>query len=274
MAPTSVQADLSHQSLMRIEWLTFSGKPDEDVSLFIQAVIRFALSVDRERDGVWIATYAYGCLKDEALKWYYTLDSDVTANWSTLREQLIAKFGTPAPAKTTSQCRIRIIRKNDTQIGYVGYFGPNSEPRFQKSALGALVVDVPLTPQQAIPLSYNMLPGDGRGSFPFVGIEQVKGWWSFRAVALGQATEVRTKAVFSDSANPVASANVWSLTKTEDSTEELTLQWTDDNGTTSPLVVTTYGGYIDSEDSEKTFWMRTHLQGSSEEALKLVLERL
>ncbi|KAG8860072.1 hypothetical protein FRB96_004095 [Tulasnella sp. 330] len=178
--------------------------------------MQFALTVDREDQDTWMAKYAYGCLKDEALKWFETIDPELRGKWITLRELLIAQFGNP---------RIKVLRSNGTQIGYVGYLSPATETRFEKSVSDALVLHMPLVaPQQGMYLSYVTNPDVDKSHFPFVGMEHMeKGWWTLRAVD-GEKPRARA---FSNTGKE-SSGDIWSLRISEGS-EELNVQWTDDN---------------------------------------------
>ncbi|KAG8997957.1 hypothetical protein FRB94_007296 [Tulasnella sp. JGI-2019a] len=135
MGDTATIPNYSLQSLAHAEWLSFSGDSSENVLLFAQAVHRFAFAHGRQKDGVWKADYAYGCLSDEALDWFEDLDPEVKQDWSSLRPAMITKFGrskfvptAPAAAavgtrvvagNSVSRCRVRVIRGDGKVLGYV-----------------------------------------------------------------------------------------------------------------------------------------------------------
>ncbi|KAG8984023.1 hypothetical protein FRB93_006816 [Tulasnella sp. JGI-2019a] len=92
MCNTIIDPDHSLRSLARAEWLSFSGDPSEYVLLFAQAVHRFAFAHGRQKDNIWIADYAYGCLSGKALDWFEDLDHDIKQDWSSLRPAMITEF--------------------------------------------------------------------------------------------------------------------------------------------------------------------------------------
>jgi len=269
MSPTSVDADSPHQSLTRIEWLTFSGKPGEDVLLFVRAVTRFALYLDRERDSEWMATYMYGCLKEEALKWYETLDPEIRGEWSGFRELLIAKFKTP----DVLLCRMKVLSSKNEKLGYVGYINGAPDTTIEESVTEAMVVYMPLVPpQDGITLRYVARPGIDKAEYPFVGVAQMDSLCALRVVDGGNPTANG----YPDAAQ-TSQAYIWFLRENDDGTEELTMQWyyTGD-GKFSPLIFVTRTEGINDPKSEKRLWVRRppgHLHGEYE-PVKLVLERL
>ncbi|KAG8877934.1 hypothetical protein FRB97_002899, partial [Tulasnella sp. 331] len=175
------------------------------------------------------------------------------------------------PPVKPSYCRIKVLRSNGTQIGYVGYLSPATETRFEKSVSDALVLHMPLVaPQQGMYLSYVTNPDVDKSHFPFVGMEHMeKGWWTLRAVD-GEKPRARA---FSNTGKE-SSGDIWSLRISEGS-EELNVQWTDDNHAVQPLTFVTYSAWINDPNAQKGLWMRKVGDlGSSHEALRLILERL
>ncbi|KAG9012832.1 hypothetical protein FRB94_004978 [Tulasnella sp. JGI-2019a] len=102
MENTSTVPDHSLRSLARVEWLSFSGCPSENVLLFAQAVHRFAFAHSRRKDGSWMADYAYGCFSGEALDWFEDLDHGVKQDWSKPRPAIITTFRQNNSVPTTS----------------------------------------------------------------------------------------------------------------------------------------------------------------------------
>ncbi|KAG8980320.1 hypothetical protein FRB93_009279 [Tulasnella sp. JGI-2019a] len=276
----------------RFDWLAFSGTSSENVLVFCQAVYRFAFANGRQEDGTWIAGYAYSCLTDAALDWYEDLPADIKKDWSKLRPAMMMTFrqggeipnapsaaAGPRPLSNSfkTRCRILVVRGNGTTVGYLGPLAQKGDSVFQASAVGALLLDVPIIQPSQKPslLMIRMLaPRSEMAAYPLIGIEFHRGYWNLRACDEGYSGTVfrgRTRA-YTVTAAPVASSKVWSVSKLDSSTEELRIEWTDDNGTPTPIVPGTYAHTIDSTAEPKTFWMRKTL-GSSEEPLKLLLER-
>ncbi|KAG8995596.1 hypothetical protein FRB94_003533 [Tulasnella sp. JGI-2019a] len=156
MGDAATIPNYSLQSLVRAEWLSFSGGSSENVLLFAQAVHRFAFAHGRQKDGVWIADYAYGCLSDEALDWFEDLDPDVRQDWSSLRPAMITKFRrnrfvptAPAAATTgarvnsVSRSRVRVVRGNGAVLGYLSPPTTQTHATVVASVDEALVLDIP-----------------------------------------------------------------------------------------------------------------------------------
>ncbi|KAG8872968.1 hypothetical protein FRB98_009282, partial [Tulasnella sp. 332] len=75
-----------------MQFLSFSGDQDEDVTAFLQNVNRIAFTEGRFRDNDWIADYVGACLTGVALDWYARLDEDIERNWRELRIALLQRF--------------------------------------------------------------------------------------------------------------------------------------------------------------------------------------
>ncbi|KAG8998118.1 hypothetical protein FRB94_007207 [Tulasnella sp. JGI-2019a] len=78
--------------------LSFSGRKDEDVTLFLRNVTRIAFREGNGRDNDWHADYVGTCLSGVALDWYVELDEKVQRNWKDLRMALLKQFPTRGPA--------------------------------------------------------------------------------------------------------------------------------------------------------------------------------
>ncbi|KAG8996662.1 GTP-binding protein [Tulasnella sp. JGI-2019a] len=82
--------------------LTFDGTGSEDVTDFLGAVKRVAITQGRQRDDRWIADYVESCLRGDAMKWFSTYESSTGAlnvTWSNLRDSLLKQYpcNTPHP---------------------------------------------------------------------------------------------------------------------------------------------------------------------------------
>ncbi|KAG9024183.1 hypothetical protein FRB95_011967 [Tulasnella sp. JGI-2019a] len=276
-----------------IDWLAFSGTSSENVLVFCQAVYRFAFANGRQEDGAWMAGYAYSCLTDAALEWHEDLEADVKEDWLKLRPALIKKYRQtnripnapsaaagprPLSGNFNTRCRVLVVRGNGTTVGYVSPLSQKGDSLFQTSADGALILNVPVTQSSQNPpllMIRMMAPERAMEAYPFFGVEFQRDYWSLRACDegyLGQVFRGRARA-YATTPAAVASSKVWSISKLDGQVEELRVQWTDDTGTPTPLVVVSKAGHIESTRADsRTFWMRKSAT-SSEEPLKLLLER-
>lgn len=75
-----------------LQWLSFSGLPNESVSTFVQSVQRVALQQNRMIDDVWVAHYAAACFSGDSLLWYSDLDEAIRNSWSELRRALLRQY--------------------------------------------------------------------------------------------------------------------------------------------------------------------------------------
>ncbi|KAG9037212.1 hypothetical protein FRB95_006465 [Tulasnella sp. JGI-2019a] len=76
-----------------VEVLTFSGRPDEDVTLFLQNVKRIAFAQGRQKDEGWLADYVETCLAGAALRWFSELeDTAGDQSWKVLRRAFLERF--------------------------------------------------------------------------------------------------------------------------------------------------------------------------------------
>ncbi|KAG9027251.1 hypothetical protein FRB95_007968 [Tulasnella sp. JGI-2019a] len=75
-----------------MQFLSFSGKMDEDVTAFLQSVQRVAFTEGTSRDNEWLTNYVGSCLTGQALTWYALLDDDVQMSWKDLRLRLLLEF--------------------------------------------------------------------------------------------------------------------------------------------------------------------------------------
>ncbi|KAG8984031.1 hypothetical protein FRB93_006824 [Tulasnella sp. JGI-2019a] len=153
-----ITPDHSLQSLARAEWLSFSDGHSEHVLLFVQAVHRFAFAHGRQKDDVWMADYAYGCLSGEVLEWFEDLNPDVRQDWSRLRQAMVTKFrqsklvptsasaaasGPQVASSSVSRSRVRVVRGDGTVLGYVSPPNPTAHITVVASADEALVLNLP-----------------------------------------------------------------------------------------------------------------------------------
>ncbi|KAG8876573.1 hypothetical protein FRB98_007242 [Tulasnella sp. 332] len=268
-----------------IEWLTFSGNTSDNVLLFAQAVHRFAFAHGRHEHGAWIAAYAYGCLTDMALDWFEDLDPKAKWDWSTLRPAMIKRFrqdkfvpsapaAAPGPRQarksSTSRARVMLVRYNGLVVGYVGRPASRGHTLIEAKPEGALVLDVPIgqSSEKADNLTLLATSGDSRvDSHPFIGLEHTPDHWRLRACDQGRDGDTykgRARAL-TDTATPVASSKIWVIHKIDASTEELRVQWTEDNGYRTSLQAVQH-------PSSKDFWVRKAPMGT-ELSLKMILER-
>ncbi|KAG8992017.1 hypothetical protein FRB94_012042 [Tulasnella sp. JGI-2019a] len=128
----------------RVEWLSFSGEPSEDVLVFAQGVLRSALGYGRQDDGAWMAHYAYGCLSGYALEWFEHLDAAVRQDWSKLRPVLLEKFlPNRTPRNSSSRARVKVARHNGGVLGYMSPPTPGNMIALVSNAEEALVLDIP-----------------------------------------------------------------------------------------------------------------------------------
>ncbi|KAG8870170.1 hypothetical protein FRB97_000268, partial [Tulasnella sp. 331] len=65
-----------------VENITFEGKDNESVTLFLQSVKRVAFAQGRQRDQGWLADYVETCLAEKALEWYIALDEETQRNFA------------------------------------------------------------------------------------------------------------------------------------------------------------------------------------------------
>ncbi|KAG9029366.1 hypothetical protein FRB95_005373 [Tulasnella sp. JGI-2019a] len=127
------------QLAVDVDWLSFSGEQSENLRTFIQGVHKFAFAHGRQSDGVWMADYVYGCLSDDALKWFDSLDAEVQRDWSKLKPAMIEKF---MASKSSMRCRIKVVRRNG---GVVGYLSPPTSSSLSVHVVPsdeALLVDI------------------------------------------------------------------------------------------------------------------------------------
>ncbi|KAG8983692.1 hypothetical protein FRB93_007089 [Tulasnella sp. JGI-2019a] len=75
-----------------MQFLSFSGREDEDVTLFLQNVTRIAFTKGNARDNDWHADYVGTCLSGGALDWYAELDEEVQRSWRDIRLALLKQF--------------------------------------------------------------------------------------------------------------------------------------------------------------------------------------
>lgn len=75
-----------------MEFLSFFGEQNDDVTTFLQAVKRIALTEGKSRDDDWLTDYVESCLTGPALDWYAQLDKNVQTSWQDLRLALLQKY--------------------------------------------------------------------------------------------------------------------------------------------------------------------------------------
>lgn len=75
-----------------LEFLTFEGRDDEDVTLFLRNVNRVAFSQGRQRDDNWTCDYLQTCLAGRALRFFAGLDESVQISWKSLRQAFLDQF--------------------------------------------------------------------------------------------------------------------------------------------------------------------------------------
>ncbi|KAG8895505.1 hypothetical protein FRB99_000507 [Tulasnella sp. 403] len=93
----------SHPPVHDIQWRSFSGLQNENVTAFVQHVHQTAFMYERTRDGEWTAQYAIACLTGSALLWACELDARVQRNWSRLRAELLRRYTRPDPPADAGQ---------------------------------------------------------------------------------------------------------------------------------------------------------------------------
>ncbi|KAG9024818.1 hypothetical protein FRB95_010986 [Tulasnella sp. JGI-2019a] len=278
MKADSIVPDHSLRSLARAEWLSFSGGPSEHMLLFVQAVHRFAFAHGRQKDDVWMADYAYGCLSGEVLEWFEDLDPDVKQDWSRLRQAMVTKFRQSKLVPTTSGAasgphRVRVVRGDGTVLGYVSPPNPTAHITVVASADEALVLNLPkVCDGQEKAARIRIAASDSDVvAYPFLGLENWKDdHWIVRACEEGPKGSVFKERARADTHNvpQVASSNVWSIKKLDNSIEELCMHWMEDTGSRSGLKA-----MIPSASNSPIYlWMRKAPVGS-EESVKLILER-
>ncbi|KAG9002380.1 hypothetical protein FRB93_011497 [Tulasnella sp. JGI-2019a] len=241
--------DHSLRSLARAEWLSFSVGPPENVLLFAQAVHRFAIAHSRQRDDIWMADYAYGCLSDEALDWFEDLDDDVKRDWSSLRSAMITKFRrneiVPTATAATfglrleamSRCRVKVIKKDGALLGYVGPPAREEIINVVTSEEEALVLDIPKgwgTQEEGAHIRMVV----ASEAYPSIGlhINSDKDWDLRACEAESNVVEGRAHADVGPIAH-LASSKVWTIKTLNNSTEELRALWMNDTGRTlSPFL--------------------------------------
>jgi hypothetical protein len=80
--------------------LIFESRDGLECEEFIHQVRVAALAAGKSRDMVWIADFAAGCMKGDALRWHIALDVDVQYDWRALQKALVLQW--PAPTHRTS----------------------------------------------------------------------------------------------------------------------------------------------------------------------------
>ncbi|KAG9018435.1 GTP-binding protein [Tulasnella sp. JGI-2019a] len=88
-----------------LEELEFGGGPNEDVSKFLGAVKRVALTQGRHLDHEWVIEYIESCLRGDALDWFDEMDPDEVAamDWRSLRKAFLGRFRGAPPATPTAE---------------------------------------------------------------------------------------------------------------------------------------------------------------------------
>ncbi|KAG9002869.1 hypothetical protein FRB94_003552 [Tulasnella sp. JGI-2019a] len=281
--------DHSLRSLARTEWLSFSGDPTENVLIFVQAVHRFAFAHSRQKDGVWMADYAYGCLSEEALDWFEDLDLDIKQDWSSLRPAMIANFrrnkgvptapmagsswmsatppatAIPRPAAISSRCRVKVVRGSGAVAGYITRPTQGDLMRIVASAEGAHVLEIPKV-WDTNPTLVRIRTAAHIDDHTFLGLE--KGWgnppsWNLREWPEGSVLDGGAQV---DTTN-VTLAGVWTVKTLDDSTEELCPEWIDNKGARVSLQVS-----FCSFDPTHV-WIAKKPPNSGYELVKLILDR-
>ncbi|KAG9044339.1 hypothetical protein FS837_008298, partial [Tulasnella sp. UAMH 9824] len=86
------------------ELALFKGTSPDECEAFVATVRLRALEQGKHRDNEWMAIFASGHLRGEALYWYEDLEESVQNDWSRLRPALLASFGArvKTPAGTSS----------------------------------------------------------------------------------------------------------------------------------------------------------------------------
>lgn len=86
-----------------MDQLSFSGRPDEDVSLFLRDFYREALKQGHEDDDAWMMKHLQACLSGLALDWWTSVIPEARQKWELCRTGLMYFFWHPAkgaPSKT------------------------------------------------------------------------------------------------------------------------------------------------------------------------------
>ncbi|KAG9022350.1 hypothetical protein FRB95_014924 [Tulasnella sp. JGI-2019a] len=79
-----------------LEGLEFWGRPDEDVSRFLGAIMRAAVIQGRHPDKQWMFAYTESCLRGDAMEWFDNMSADVARmEWSSLRKAPPRQFHRP-----------------------------------------------------------------------------------------------------------------------------------------------------------------------------------
>ncbi|KAG8888370.1 hypothetical protein FRB98_007765 [Tulasnella sp. 332] len=81
-----------------VEHITFEGRKNESVTLFLQNVKRIAFAEGRQRDQEWLADYVETCLAEKALEWYIALDQKIRYDFDALRVAMVERFRVVTPA--------------------------------------------------------------------------------------------------------------------------------------------------------------------------------
>ncbi|KAG8985421.1 hypothetical protein FRB94_003778, partial [Tulasnella sp. JGI-2019a] len=78
-----------------LEALEFHGGPNEDVTAFLGAVRRVAITHNRQSDNEWLVTYVESCLRGDAMRWFDQIEPSATAtDWRSLRRLFLSRFDT------------------------------------------------------------------------------------------------------------------------------------------------------------------------------------
>lgn len=76
-------------------FLSFEGRVDEDVTLFLRDFKRLALLRGRQQDEEWIADQMEASLAGSALRWYLTLETRKRRDFESLRIAMLKHFPPP-----------------------------------------------------------------------------------------------------------------------------------------------------------------------------------
>ncbi|KAG9008151.1 hypothetical protein FRB95_003072 [Tulasnella sp. JGI-2019a] len=80
-----------------LEDLEFWGRPNDDVSRFLGAIMRAAVIQGRHSDKQWMFAYTESCLRGDAMEWFDNMSPDVARmEWSSLRKAFLRRFHRPA----------------------------------------------------------------------------------------------------------------------------------------------------------------------------------
>ncbi|KAG8875392.1 hypothetical protein FRB97_005155 [Tulasnella sp. 331] len=149
-------------------YLTFEGKDDEDVTLFLRDFKRLALSCDRHQDEDWMADQMEASLAGLALRWYLTLETVERRIFTSLRIAMLERFqpsaNVPAPLAPApilskhlviqrKNARIKIIRPDGQLLGFVKEEGlvPRWGCGVAETLEEAVIIESYLFPGDAIP---------------------------------------------------------------------------------------------------------------------------